>query len=130
MDKATTITKLDKIPDWVTKYFAEIDAKRFGPNFEDYYTPDAEMVFGTVRLHGLDAIKKHLIEFDSTMDTKHVVLEFWDAGDTKFLRGEVSMTKHTEPGKTIVPAFVHILHMSRETPGKIQRHHGAAGPME
>lgn len=130
MDEALTLRKLDLVPDWVTTYFAEIDSKRFGAGFEDFYTPDAELVFGTARLRGFDAIRQHLMEFDSKMDTKHVVLEFWEAGDTRFLRGEVSMTKHASPGQTLVPAFVHILHMSREHPRKVQRHHGAAGPME
>lgn len=130
MNETSTLRKLDQIPDWVTRYFEEIDSKRFGAGFEDFYAPDAELLFGTSRLQGFGAIKTHLMEFDSQMDTKHVVLEFWDAGDTKFMRGEVSMTKHAEPDKTHVPAFVHILHMSKQHPGKVQRHHGAVGPME
>ena len=125
-----TLQKLVHAPDWVTKWFAEIDSKRFGPDFEACFAPDAEMVFGVGHIQGFEAIKAHLIEFDSTMDTRHVVLDFWDAGDTKFLRGEVSMTPHATPERTVTPTFVHVWHMSKDDPRKVQRMHGAVGPME
>jgi hypothetical protein len=52
------------------------------------------------------------------MDTKHEVLEFWDGDATKLSRGRVFMTAHESPGKTSVPAFVHILELSKDDPTK------------
>ena len=129
MNEALKLKKLARAPDWVTKWFAEIDSKRFGPGFDACFAPDAEMVFGVTHLKGFKAIKAHLVEFDSKMDTKHVVLDFWDADNTKFLRGQVNMTMHSRPEQTVTPTFVHVWHMSEEDPRKIQRLHGAVGPL-
>ncbi|MBW4597323.1 MAG: nuclear transport factor 2 family protein [Brasilonema angustatum HA4187-MV1] len=110
--------------------FAEIDDKSFGSGFDAAFSPDAEDEFGVGHLHGLEQIKTHLKKFDSKMDTKHEVLEFWDGGATKLARGRVIMTAHETPHKTSIPVFVHILEMSKDDPQKIQLFYGAVGPMQ
>ena len=125
-----TIQKMAQLPEWVANFFAEIDSKRFGPAFEACFAPDAEMIFGVTHLRGFSAIKAHLMEFDAKMETKHVVIDFWEAGNTRFLRGEVRMTKHASPERTVTPAFVHVWHMADGDPPRVRRMHGAVGPME
>ena len=79
-------------------------------------------------VEGRDAIVAHLKEFDSGMDTAHRVLEYWDAGAVKFLRGEVTMTRHDgSPPQT--PAFSHVWHMPAGSDRKVSHIWGAAGPM-
>lgn len=129
MDASPTFRKLSQPPDWVVRWFEEIDTKHFGPAFDGCFADDAEMIFGVAHVRGFAAIKAHLMEFDSTMDTRHTVIDFWDAGGVKFLRGEVRMTPHESPHKVVTPTFVHVWHMSEREPQRIQRLHGAVGPM-
>ena len=66
--------------------------------------------------------------FDSAMATAHRVLEYWDGGTVKFLRGEVTMTRHDgSPPET--PAFVHVWTMADGAPDRVARIDGAVGPM-
>ena len=62
------------------------------------------------------------------METAHRVLDDWDAGPIKFLRGEVTMTKHDgSPPQT--PAFMHVWHMAEAAPDKVDRLTAPVGPM-
>ena len=128
MNTSPPLRKLSQPPEWVTQWFEEIDSKRFGPAFDDCFTDDVEMIFGVDHIHGFAAVKAHLMKFDSTMDTKHMVIDFWDAGNIKFLRGEVRMTPYKSPEKTVTPTFVHVWYMSEQEPQRLQRIHGAVGP--
>lgn len=86
------------------------------------------MRFGVHDIRGRDEIIATLKKFDSVMDTAHRVLEYWDGGSTKFLRGEVTMTKHDgSPPQT--PAFVHVWTLAKNTVDRIGQIYGAVGPM-
>lgn len=62
------------------------------------------------------------------MDTAHRVLDYWDCGAVKFLRGEVTMTKHDgTPAQT--PLFVHVWTMADGTIDRVAKLYGAVGPM-
>ena len=125
-----TLTHLDPAPDWFVKDFlGEIDSKRFGKPFDDCFLPDTHMIFGASRMASLAEIKSHLQAFDSRMDTKHVVKEFWDSSAKKVVRGEITFTPH-DTGETRTATFVHIIEMAEAEPGKIKTYYGAAGPAE
>ena len=86
------------------------------------------MRFGVHDIRGRDAIVATLKRFDSDMATAHRVLEYWDCGPVKFLRGEVTMTKHDgSPPQT--PAFVHVWTVAEGTQDHVVRIYGAVGPI-
>lgn len=128
MNPSEPLSRLAEPPDWVAQWFEEIDSKRFGPSFDKCFEDDAEMIFGVHHIQGFAAIKAHLLKFDATMNTKHTVIDFWDGGNVKFLRGEVAMTPLEGPNKTVTPTFVHVWHISEKDPQKLKHLHGAVGP--
>ena len=114
-------------PDWVLAFFSDIDRKDFGRSFGACLADDAQMRFGVHDVRGREIIAATLQKFDTDMETVHRVLDYWDAGPLKFLRGEVTMTKHDgSPPQT--PAFVHVWHMAEGTSDKVMRMDGAVGP--
>ena len=115
-------------PDWMLGFFRDIDAKAFDPPFGGFLTDDAHMRFGVHDVHGRDDIAATLKKFDTGMDTDHRVLEYWDHGPIKFVRGEVTMTKHDgSPPQT--PAFVHVWTMADGAEDKVSELYGSVGPM-
>ena len=113
-------------PGWIMAFLGEIDSKRFGLPFE-IFDELGEMYFGAGHWHGIEEIRANLRKMDASMDTKHVVDGFWDAGEVKIIRGHLEMTKH-ETGETVSPAMVHIFTMSPSEPGKVRQTYGAVGP--
>lgn len=86
------------------------------------------MLFGVHDIRGRDEIIATLQTFDSAMETAHRVLDFWDGGQVKFLRGEVTMTKHDgSPPQT--PVFVHVWTFADGTQDRVIKIYGAVGPM-
>lgn len=123
-----TLTLLEPPPGWfVDGFLGEIDAKTFGERFDACFVTDAEMWFGASHISSLKKIKAHLQEFDSKMDTRHVVDEFWDGPGMKVVKGHLTFTPHAS-GQTETTQFVHLLRMSREDPDRIEHYFGAAGP--
>lgn len=115
-------------PDWVLGFFRDIDAKRFDPPFAAFLTDDAHMLFGVHDIRGRNDIIATLKMFDSDMETAHRVLDYWDGGQVKFLRGEVTMTKRDgSPPQT--PVFVHVWTLADGPQDRVTRICGAVGPM-
>ena len=115
-------------PQWILDFFIQIDAKQFDPPFAGFLTDDAHMRFGVHDIRDRDKIIATLKKFDSDMDTAHRVLEYWDCGPVKFLRGEVTMTMHDgSPSQT--PAFVHVWTLANGMIDQVADIYGAVGPM-
>ncbi|WP_428338460.1 hypothetical protein [Mycobacterium sp.] len=126
MSDATAGLQSQTPPEWIVKFFHEIDTKRFGPDF-DCFTADGEMTFGVGHWVGLAQIKAKLQEFDRGIDTKHTVTEFYDGGPVKIVRGEVTMKRH-DGGDVVTPAMVHIFYMADNDATKVRAVYGAVGP--
>lgn len=114
-------------PRWLAAFFTEIDSKRFGDGFAALFLPDTEMRFGIQRLTSFEEIKAHLQDFDSRMNTLHVIHEFWGSPAVNIFRGEIRFSP-IDGGEEKVSEIVHILHMDPDQPTKIRCWHGAAGP--
>ena len=114
-------------PPWLAAFFDEIDSKRFGDGFATPFLPDTQLRFGIHHLTSFDEIKAHLQDFDSRMDTHHVIHEFWGSETVNMFRGEIRFSP-IGGGEEKVSQIVHVLHMDADQPDKISRWYGAAGP--
>ena len=114
-------------PSWLKAFFEEIDSKRFGDGFDRLFLPDTQLQFGVQRLTSFKEIKAHLQEFDSVMNTHHLVHEFWGSKTVNIFRGEIRFSP-ISGGEEKVSQIVHVLHMDGDQPSKIRCWYGAAGP--
>ena len=114
-------------PRWLLAFIEDIDTKRFGDGFAAPLLPDTEMLFGANRITSFDAIKAHLQDFDSRMDTHHEVHEFWGSAEVNIFRGTIRFSP-IDGGEEKVSQIVHVLHMDAADPTRVRRWYGAAGP--
>lgn len=121
-----TLTEVTPPPAWILRFFEDIDRKTFASGF-DIFDEQSVMVFGVERFEGVTEMRRELGDFDSRMDTRHVVKQFYDAGDMKIIRGELTMTSHAS-GVTETPVFIHIIHLSSADPVRVRLYEGAMGP--
>ena len=123
-----SFTKTDA-PDWLLSFWHEIDDKTWGPGF-DCFAEDAICNLGVADWHGRDAIRENLRKFiDTGFTAHHDVTEYWDGGHLKVFRGVVTMTPDDPQQPVVRPTMTHFFYMSEKDPTKVQRWHGAVGPV-
>jgi hypothetical protein len=128
-DHIDTLKKLAAPPDWILRLYKEIDSLKFGSAFE-CFTPETEMVFGTARVKGTEAIKEFFVKIDSPLNSKHRVHEFWDGDRVKIIVGDAVISKKSDPKTEITPPLVNIFYMSDSDPAKVQKLLIVAGPFD
>ena len=128
-DHNDTLKKLTAPPDWILRLYEEIDSLKFGSGF-DCFTPETEMVFGTARVKGTEAIKEFFAKIDSPLNSKHRVHEFWDGDRVKIIVGDAVISKKSDPKTEITPPLVNIFYMSDSDPAKVQKLLIVAGPFD
>jgi hypothetical protein len=116
-------------PDWILQIMREIDTLEFGDGFARM-AEDTDMYFGTEHVHGVDAIKEFFVKIDAPLDISHDVLEYWNAGHVRLLRGEATMARKTEPDRVVRAPFMHVFYLADEEPVRIQTLRITAGPLE
>lgn len=124
----STLTHLTSSPPWVLHLFDGVDELDFTDHF-DSFLPDAELQFGTAHVKGVPAMKEFLILVDGPVNMKHHILDFWDSGAIKILRGEATMAKKEEPETVIVAPFVNIFYMAESDNDKVARWIVVGGPI-
>ena len=128
-DHNDTLKKLAAPPAWILRLYEEIDSLKFGSGFE-CFTPKTEMIFGTARVKGTEAIKEFFIKIDSPLNSKHRVHEFWDGDRVKIVVGDAVLSKKSDPETEITPPLVNIFYMSDSDPAKVQKLLIVAGPFD
>jgi hypothetical protein len=123
----TVFDHATEAPSWLKAFFEEIDSKRFGDGFDRLFLPDTQLHFGVQHLTSFTEIKAHLQDFDSVMNTHHVVHEFWGSDTVNIFRGEIRFSP-IAGGEEKISQVVHVLHMDVAQSSKIRRWYGAAGP--
>ncbi len=116
-------------PEWVLKFWKEIDDKTFGKGF-DCFAEDAQCRLGVAQWDGREAIRENLRKFiDTGFTAHHDVVEYWDGGSLKVFRGVVTMT-FNDPSKPVVkPTMTHFFYMDKNDPSKVSKWYGAVGPV-
>ncbi|MEU6968969.1 nuclear transport factor 2 family protein [Kitasatospora aureofaciens] len=127
-----TITGHGGAPAWINDFLHEIDTLEFATAFATHLDQDTEMIFGTARVHGVEAIKDFFVKIDAPLVTTHEVIETWTVGDVLILRGEATVAKKTEPDTVVCAPFTHIFHLDRsdEAAPRIRSLHITAGPVD
>jgi hypothetical protein len=128
-DHNDTLKRLTAAPDWILRLYEEIDSLKFGSGFE-CFTPETEMIFGTARVKGTEAIKEFFIKINSPLNSKHRVHEFWDGERVKIIVGDAVLSKKSDPETLITPPLVNIFYMSDSDPAKVQKLLIVAGPFD
>ncbi|WP_327071386.1 nuclear transport factor 2 family protein [Kitasatospora sp. NBC_01250] len=125
-------TDRGEAPAWIHAFMHEIDTLEFATAFATNLDQDTEMIFGTARVHGVDAIKDFFVKIDAPLITTHEVIETWTVGDVLILRGEATVAKKTEPDTVVRAPFTHIFYLdqSDEALPRIRTLHITAGPVE
>ena len=100
----------DEAPDWLLGILREIDALRFGPEFERFL-PDAELMFGAMHARGATAIMNLFLDLTGDLRTRHTVHEFWSGRRNNLFRGDVTMVKKSDDSRTIVAPTVQFFTM-------------------
>ncbi len=116
-------------PAWVIDFFHEIDTLDFGPGFASF-TEETEMHCGAGLLRGVTQIKAAFTQISAPLRTRHHVLEYWELGDIKFLRGEAVMGMKDAPDAVVTMPLMHIYHMSQTDPAKVRTIRVTAGPLQ
>ncbi|MEE1782986.1 nuclear transport factor 2 family protein [Streptomyces sp. SP17BM10] len=126
-----TATDRGEAPVWVNDFLHEIDTLEFATAFATNLDQDTEMIFGTARVQGVEAIKDFFVKIDAPLITTHEVIETWTVGDVLILRGEATVAKRTEPDNVVCAPFTHIFYLDRrdEAAPRIRRLHITAGPV-
>lgn len=115
-------------PAWLVNMYKQIDEKTEVTEFENI-TDDIEFRFGTAVWNGRERVREGFRQFDSTMDTTHVIEQFYDCGDVKMFRGHITFTPKTT-GETRTSVIAHFLYMDAEQPDKVRRWFTGAGPFD
>ena len=123
-----TLTHLNQAPDWLLHLFDEIDELDFEDSF-DHFLPAAELQFGTAHIKGFPAIKDFFVTVDGPINIKHHVLDFWDGGNIKIMRGEATIPKKEGPATVVVPPLMNIPYMSDKDEEKVARWLVMGGPV-
>ncbi|CAM5287676.1 MULTISPECIES: nuclear transport factor 2 family protein [Streptomyces] len=116
-------------PEWVIEFFREIDTLEFGPGFASF-TDETEMHCGAGLVLGVEAIKAAFAQFAGPLETSHKVIEYWDHGRVKFLRGEAVMSMTNRPGAVVTMPFMHLYTMSDSDATKVRTIRVTAGPLQ
>ncbi|MFE9425742.1 nuclear transport factor 2 family protein [Kitasatospora sp. NPDC006697] len=127
-----TTTDRGEAPGWVNAFMHEIDTLEFATAFATNLDQNTEMIFGTARVHGVEAIKDFFVQIDAPLTTTHEVIETWTVGDVLILRGEATIAKKTEPDNLVRAPFTHIFYLdqSDEAAPRVRCLHITAGPVE
>lgn len=118
-------------PAWIDAYLREIDTLEFGEAFAGLFDENTEMIFGTARLHGAEAIKDFFVTIDTPLTTTHELVQTWDVDDVLILRGEATVAKKAEPDTVIRAPFTHIFYLDQigEAMARVRILHITAGPV-
>ena len=118
----------DEAPDWLLGILKEIDALRFGPEFERFL-PDAELMFGAMHARGIPAIMNLFLDLTGDLRTRHTIHEFWSGRRTNLFRGDVTMVKKLDDSRTIVAPTVQFFTMGGRRLDRIAALRIVAGPL-
>ncbi|MGW3466330.1 nuclear transport factor 2 family protein [Streptomyces olivaceoviridis] len=116
-------------PRWVIEFFREIDTLEFGPGFASF-TDETEMHCGAGLVLGVEAIKAAFAQFAAPLETTHKVIEYWDHGRVKFLRGEAVMAMKHDPDTVVTMPLMHLYIMSDSDETKVRTIRVTAGPLQ
>jgi hypothetical protein len=110
----------------------EIDTLQFADAFATHFDQHTEMIFGTARVTGVEAIKDFFVRIDAPLVTTHEVVETWTVEDVLIVRGEAAIAKKTEPETVVRAPFTHIFYLDRGdgAPPRVRTLHITAGPVD
>ena len=118
-------------PAWIDAYLREIDTLEFGEAFAGHFDQHTEMIFGTARLHGVEAIKDFFVTIDTPLVTTHELVQFWSVDGVLILRGEATVARKSEPDTVIRAPFTHIFSLDPDSgaAARVSTLHITAGPI-
>lgn len=123
-----TFTRRDP-PDWLLRFWREIDDKTFGEGF-DCLAEHAICRLGVAEWNGREAIRANLRAFiDTGFTALHDVEEYWDGGSLKVFRGRVRMTPDDRGKPVVRPVMTHVFYMDEADPAKVGAWYGSVGPV-
>lgn len=131
-EKQATTRVFKKIapPEWLLKFWKEIDDKTFGEGF-DCFAEDATCNLGVADWHGREQIRENLRAFiDTGFTALHDVLEYWDGGSLKVFRGTVTMIPDDRTKPALRPVMTHFFYMDERNPDKVRSWFGSVGPIQ
>ncbi len=130
MQPETMVMTKTPAPEWLLRFWREIDEKTFGAGF-DCFAEDATCRLGVAVWDGREAIRENLRRFiDTGFTATHEVVEFWDGGLLKVFRGVVTMVPDDRSQPTVHPVMTHFFHMDERDPSKVRQWFGAVGPVQ
>lgn len=124
-----TLQRLAEAPEWILKFYDEVDSLQFKDGF-NCFTSETEMIFGTAHVKGVEAMRELVIAVDSPLNIDHRVLEFWDGGDVKIIRGEAVSSRKDTPSQVVTLPFVNFFYLSESDPSKVRKLIAVAGPFD
>ncbi|MBS2533804.1 hypothetical protein KGQ20_13600 [Catenulispora sp. NF23] len=116
---------------WIDAYMREIDTLEFGEAFTELFDQNTEMIFGTARVRGVEAIKDFFVTIDAPLITTHETVQTWSVEDVVILRGEATVAKKAEPDTVIRAPFTHIFYLDQnaEATVRVRTLYITAGPV-
>ncbi|WP_194897444.1 nuclear transport factor 2 family protein [Catenulispora pinisilvae] len=118
---------------WIDAYMREIDTLEFGEAFATLFDQYTEMIFGTARVRGVEAIKDFFVTIDAPLITTHETVQTWSVEDVVILRGEATVAKKSEPDTVIRAPFTHIFYLDQNGDAtaspRVRTLHITAGPV-
>jgi hypothetical protein len=117
----------------IDAYLHEIDTLEFGEAFATLFDQHTEMIFGTARVRGVEAMKDFFVTIDAPLITTHEAVQTWSVDDVLILRGEATVAKKSEPETVVRAPFTHIFYLDeRSDPtasARVRTLHITAGPV-
>lgn len=130
MQPETMVMTKTPAPEWLLRFWREIDEKTFGAGF-DCFAEDATCRLGVAVWDGRETIRESLRRFiDTGFTATHEVTEFWDGGLLKVFRGVVTMVPDDASRPTVHPVMTHFFYMDKRDPSKVRQWIGSVGPVQ
>jgi hypothetical protein len=116
-----TLTRRDKLPDWLGKMFAMIDKKDLA-GAKAFLTEDLEMNFAHYQLKGADQFLEFVGGFDAQFSEYHHAIEqVWEGKNEVLFGGHLSMV--IDDGTTVTTPFWNIVKKSPDDREKVAVFH-------